>query len=190
MAKENFLDAVANAFSEAKAWKASTLALGIVSGLLTMGLLYKASDQNVILIPHNVAANEGRMVVDPNKPLNSSAEYLQSLAISDLALILNWTPETVTKQYQRFLNRTTEDLYARENIRLLTEAREHEKAVVTQTFVPKDVRLDLANKRVVADGFLIRWTGDKETIRIKATFIVTYQQHRGYLHVSNLELKK
>lgn len=186
----NYLDAVANAFNEAKAWKTATIAMGIVSVVLSFGLLYKSANQPVVLVPHNFAAEKGRVQVDPAKPLDSSAEYLQTIAISDLALILNWTPENVLTQYQRFLNRASDELYARENIRLSAEAQEHKDNGITQSFFPNTVRLDLSNKKVIAEGFLIRWVGDKESIRIKASFILTYKTARGLLYVADLELKK
>ena len=188
---KTYTDTLANAFSEIRAWKLTTIVLACFSAALAITLVYQAQTQSVILVPYGLATSQGQVKVAPGGDFaGSGADYLGQIALGDLSLILDWQPDDVSLQYQRFLNRTTSDLYARENVRLLDEAKTHHAAGESQAFYPETVQVDIKGGRVVVDGYLVRWTGDKEIVRVKQRIIVSYRIQKGFLHVANVELQK
>lgn len=186
--KANYINTIFNAVSEAKAWKSTTLILGCLGLFLAGALVYKSTDQTVILIPHNLATETGRFTINGQKPFQSSPEYIQQIALSDAAVAMNWTPETIDVQYKRLMNRMTEGLYSLENIRLQQQVKEMRSNAVSQSFYVNEVFVNQVTNQVVLNGTVIRWTGDKETIRLKAKLTIEYEIFRGYLHVSKLQL--
>ena len=189
--KKTYLDVVANAFQEAKAWKFTSLTLGLVAGALAFGLIYESRNAPVILVPYNLATEQGPLKIKPNgKAGQTSPDYLIQIGLGDLATVLNWTPENVEIQHQRFLNRMTPELYAEQNVKLLGDAADFKNSSVTESFYPMGSRVDAAHNQVIVDGTLVRWTGEKETLRLKVTYTITYAPHNGYLHVSGLRIQK
>lgn len=185
-----YTDLVANAFSEARAWKFATATLAAVCGMLAFGLIYESRNNPVILIPQNFAAENGVMKIQPGQFADTSVDYLGQVALGDVALILNWRPETVVTQYQRFLNRATNDLYAKEQVRLTAEAAEHKSTATSQSFYPDSARVNPSRSSVEVEGTLIRWMNDKETVRSRIKIVVTYKIYKGYYHVADIELQK
>jgi type IV conjugative transfer system protein TraE len=186
-----YTDAVANAFSEAKAWRAACLVVGLVAGVLAIALAIQSNSTPVTLVPANFAASTGKVTINPKKGFGSvSPDYVSQMALGDLGLVLNWTPQTVRIQYQRFLNRMTPELYAEQNIKLLTQAGEFESNSTTQSFYPDVTKVSVDGNTVVANGTLVRWTGEKESIRVKATYTITYAKSEGYAHVASLKIQQ
>lgn len=183
-----YTDILANAFSEARAWKMTTLAVSCLCALLAFTLVWQARNTPTVLVPANFAELNGKVSVHPADFAGTSPDYLAQIALGDIALILTWQPANVEMQYQRFLNRTTSELYSRENVRLLADARDLRSAGTSQAFYPEAVQVDLKGNRVVVDGFLVRWEGSKESVRNKTRVIVTYRNQKGFPHVANLEL--
>jgi len=188
--KARYTDILVNAFSEVRAWKATTLCVTGLCAMLALALIWQTQNTPTILIPAGFAETTGKVSVHPKDFRNTSPDYLAQTALGDLALILTWHPDNVVMQYQRFLNRTTSALYADQNVSLLAEAEKHRQTGVSQSFYPEEVKVDLKAARVVVDGFLVRWEGSKEVLRRKSRFSVTYVNHKGFLHVANLELVK
>lgn len=187
--RKSYIDAVLNSISEAKAWRASTIVLGALCTVLAIGHIYRSANQTVVLIPNNLATETGRFVINGSKPFESSVEYIQQIALSDASLAMNWTPDTIAIQYQRLLNRMTESLYRAENVRLTQQAMENKQNAVTQSFYPSNVYVNPETKSVDIKGLLIRYSGDKETVRLESKLTITYETYRGYLHVSALKLQ-
>lgn len=189
--KKNYLDVVANAFQEAKAWKFASLVLSLVCGGLAFGLVYESRNAPVVLVPYNFASDKGTITVKPNGVAGeTSPEYLAQTALGDLSTVLNWTPEDVEIQHQRFLNRMTPELYAEQNVKLMQEATDFKTNTTTESFYPVGTRVDGPHNQVIVDGTLVRWTGEKETLRLKVTYTITYAPYKGYLHVAGLQIKK
>lgn len=185
-----YTDILANAFSEARAWKLTTVALAGLCVVLVLGLIAQARNTPAILVPYQFATNQGPMKVSQTGDFaSSSPEYLSQVALGDLALILNWQPDDVALQYSRFLNRTTSDLYAKENVNLLGEAKQHRANGESQSFFPETAQVDPKHNQVIVDGFLVRWTGDKEVLRTKQRFTVSYQTQKGSLYVASVDRK-
>ena len=186
-----YSDAVANAFSEAKAWRAATVLLGLVVGVLAIALVIQSRATPLTLVPASFATSQGNITIEPTKDYSeSSPDYLAQIALGDLALVLNWTPDNVEVQHQRFMNRMTPELYAEQNVAMMTQAAEFKANSTTQSFYPTDTRVSSKGSQVVVDGTLVRWTGEKESIRVKVTYTLTYAKSRGYAHVSSLKIQK
>jgi type IV conjugative transfer system protein TraE len=186
----SYLDTLSNAFSAVKAWRAATFALAGVMAILAYALVYQARNTPVLVVPHNFAAETGRMQVAVNGELRgTSVEYMANLALSDLGLILNFTPDNVISQHQRFLNRVTEDLYGTQREPLLAQADEYKRRAMTQSFFPEDVKVSSKADKVEITGTQIRWLGGKELLRNRVTYVVSYKIYKGFAHVADLRQK-
>lgn len=186
-----YTDAVANAFSEAKAWRAASVLLGLVVGILAIALVMQSRAAPLTLVPMNFATSTGNLKIQPTKDYSeSSPDYLAQISLGDLGLVLNWTPENVVVQHQRFLNRMTPELYADENVRLMAQADEFKSSSTTQSFYPTTTKVSTSGSVVVVDGTLVRWTGEKESVRAKVIYTITYAKSGGYAHVASLKIQK
>jgi len=191
MSSYKYTDAVANAFSEAKAWRAASVLLGLVVGILAIALVMQSRATPLTLVPANFASSSGPITVQPTKDFSeSSPDYLAQIALGDLALVLNWTPENVEVQHQRFLNRMTPELYAEQNVAMMTQAVEFKRNSTTQSFYPSITKVSSTGSQVVVQGTLVRWTGEKESIRVKVVYTINYAKSRGYAHVASLKIQK
>ena len=187
--KKNYLDSVANAHDEVKAWKLASLTLGAVCAALTIGIVIQARNAPVILVPPNFAQADGPEKVKPNGNFaKESPDFLVTTALGDLATILNWTPEDADIQTRRFLNRMTPDLYAEQNAKLLGAAAQYKTDATTQSFYPTNSKVS-SDGNVEISGTLVRWTGEKEVFRTPVTYTISYTTYKGYLHVSALRIK-
>lgn len=185
-----YLDAIANAFSAAKAWRTASFLLGGVALFLAYMLVYQARNTPVVLVPFELASSNAKMTVPTNGELRgTSFEYMANTALSDLHLILDFTPDNVISQTTRFLNRATEDLYGQQSEVLLAQAAEYKKSAMTQSFHPDNVRVSSDSTKVEVSGTQIRWIGGKETMRTPITYVLTYRVYKGYLHVADLRPK-
>ena len=59
MKSPNYLESVATAFSEAKAWRAATFVLGLVCVILAYQLVAQVRNRPVVLVPYNAASRAG-----------------------------------------------------------------------------------------------------------------------------------
>jgi type IV conjugative transfer system protein TraE len=188
MSKKPYTDLIANAFQTVRAWQAATLVVGAVAVSLAFGLVYVARNTPTILVPYDFATNNQRMKVSTNGEIRgTSSEYMVNTAVGDIALITNFTPDTVVTQYERFLNRMTDSLYASQQTTLRVEAKKLRADATTQAFFPNEkTRILPGGDRVEVSGTLIRWIGDREILRQSMTYIVTYTVFRGFFHVADI----
>ena len=185
-----YLDVVANAFSTAQAWRLSAMVLAGVVAFLSYALVYQARNTPVILVPYDLAVSNKTMQVSTNGELRgTSYEYMANTGLSDLTLILDFMPDNVISQHQRFLNRVTEELYGQQRENLLAQADEFKRKAITQSFYPSGIKVSGDSTKVEISGTQIRWMGGKETLRTNVVYILTYQVFKGYLHVSDLRQK-
>ena len=124
-------------------------------------------------------------------PLNgeirgTSSEYVANMALSDLSLVLNFTPDNVMTQHQRFLNRVTEDLYASSQVTMMAQAKENKSQAVTQSFFPSDVNISPDGAKAEVSGTQLRWLAGKEILRSTVKYAITYKVYKGYMHVADL----
>lgn len=190
MSDPKFIDLSSNAFKAVQAWKFAAFALAVSTGMLAVALVYQARNLPVVLVPHDLASSTSRMTVPLNGELRgTSFEYLANTALSDLSLILNFTPDNVLTQHQRFMNRLTESLYGQQREELLAQAAIFKSRAVTQSFYPTDVKVSSDFKKVEVTGTQLRWVGGKESVRSTVTYYVTYSMFKGFLHVTDLRQK-
>lgn len=187
MSDQKYIQLTSNAFKAVQAWKFATFVLAGVCVLLVFSLIYQARNAPVVLVPHDLAASSARVTVPLNGELRgTSHEYLSNVALSDLSLILNFTPDNVISQHQRFMNRLTEDLYGNTREKLLADAQTFKSRAVTQSFYPTNVKVSSDFRRVEVTGTQLRWVGGKESVRSTVVYTVTYSMFKGFLHVSDL----
>lgn len=188
----NYADSLGRAFSESRAWRYATFTLSVVCVILAFGLVYSGLHAPSWLVPQGFAMSNQKVLLKPGTvvaPENS--DYMSFVALGDLGLILNWTPETIADQYGRFLNRVTPSLYASQNIQMLQEAKEFSKSNTIQSFYPAEkVRLDPITKTIKVSGFLVRWAGEKQILRQNVVYEIKYVEERGMLYVDDLKIVK
>jgi hypothetical protein len=182
-----YLDVVSNAFKTASAWRSAFYITGAIAVALAFALVSAAKNTPVILVPQNFAMESGNMKVTTNGEIKgTNSQYLADVALGDLAMILDFTPDTVVTQYQRFMNRLTSSLYGSEKDTLLGQADELKKKGITQSFFPSDVRVTPDGKMVYVKGTQIRYVAGKEMQRAEVRYRVTYTFYKGYLHITDL----
>ena len=182
-----YLEVVANAFQAVRAWKLATFTLAGLVVILTFALIHSARNASVILVPFELATSGKEMRIPLNGEIRgTSSEYVANMALSDLSLILNFTPDSVLTQHQRFLNRVTEDLYATSQGEMIAQAKDFKAQNVTQSFFPSDVTVSPDGSTAKVTGTQLRSMAGKEVMRSTLTYIVTYKVFKGYMHVADL----
>lgn len=185
-----YLDVVANAFSAMQAWRTASFLMAGVIAFLVFSLVYQARNTPVVLVPYDLASSSKQVKVATNGEIRgTSFEYMANAGLSDLSLILNFTPDNVVSQHQRFLNRVTEDLYGEQREQLLAQADEYKRRSLTQSFFPESIKVSGDSTKVEVSGSQIRWMGGKETLRSRVTYVLSYKVFKGYMHVSDLRQK-
>lgn len=185
--KAPYLDVLANAFKTVNAWRNATFFLGAVVVILAYALVYSARNTPVVLVPYDLATSSERVTVTTNGEIRgTSNEYVANVALGDLSLILNYTPENVVTQHKRFLNRLTEDLYAEQKENLLGLADDLKRKDITQSFFPSEVKVSPEGNKVVVSGTQVRFLAGKELQRVKLTYVIAYKVYKGFMHVADL----
>lgn len=188
MAKMIYTDLVYNLAQAVKAWKVVTGILAALTVCSLYGMVFLATHQTVVLVPQNIAAAKGSVKVSTASGWSDA--YLGFIAEADLATVLNWTPDDVTLQYTRFLNRVTPDFYALQQVSLLADAVDHAKASEIQSFYPLSAKL-VAADTITIHGTLSRWVGDKQVFHQPVEYTLTYVAGSGGLpYVSSLTTTK
>lgn len=186
-----YLDVMANAFKAKEAWRMATFIVSGIAVMLAFGLVNQSRNTPVVLVPMEVATAKGPMEVTTNGVINgTSQEYAANIALGDLSLILNFTPETVQTQYKRFLNRLTDSLYGSQKEALLGQADQLRRDGITQSFFPVEVNVNTASDRVEITGTQLRYRAGTELQRDRITYSISYKVYKGYMHVSDLQQKK
>jgi type IV conjugative transfer system protein TraE len=187
---KQYLDVIANAFQAKQAWKTACLVLAGVVAFLTFSLVYQSRNTPVVLVPFELATAGKRMEVAVNGEIKgTSSEYMANVALGDLGLILNFTPDNVLSQNARFMNRLTESLYGQQRESLIVSAEDNKRRSVTQSFFVSNVSVRADGKQVEVTGVQLRWLGGKETLRNSVTYVLSYSVSKGYPHVSDLRKK-
>jgi hypothetical protein len=189
--RNTYIDVASNAFGAMTSWRRAFFAVTALCAVLAFALVYQASKVHLVLLPQDTASLTGvkKLDVTALDYATSNPEYLASVAMGDLAILLNWIPESVVLQHQRFLNRLAPALYGEQNVQLLADAEGFRIDAVSQSFFPSETKVAGTNKVRVA-GFLVRWVGEKETLRQRVAYVVTYSKFQGFLHVSALNIEK
>ena len=175
---------ILNAHTAVTAWKSAFLIAASVAAVSIWALVWMAAHQTVVLIPHSVASSTGPVKVNANTA-NQSIAYLGQLAISDLNLLLTWTPDTVGVQYSRALNRMDTRLFAAKQAELIKNAEQYRLQNFTSVFFPGPVELQSEGK-VRVTGLVTRNVGEKQVSRDMVTYEITYSNHEGGIYVAGI----
>lgn len=182
----NYLSATANANRATQAWRYASFLLGAMAIAFAYLFVTQVRNSPVVLVPFELATSKGNMAVMVNGEMRgTNAEYLANLGLSDLTLILNFTPDNVISQHQRFLNRLTEDLYGQQRETLLAQAEDFRRRAITQAFYTSNIKVSADSTKVEITGTQIRWIGGKDN-RTSVTYVLTYKSFKGFMHVSDL----
>lgn len=185
--QQNYLEVVANAFKTAQAWRSASFLLAALVVVLLYANVSQSRSTSTVLVPYEVALAGQPMKVNTSGEIRgTNHEYIANVAMADLGLILNFTPDNVITQHQRFLNRLTEHLHGEQRENLLAQAEDYKRRSVTQAFFPLEVRVMGDGSRAEVTGTQIRYLGGKETLRNRVTYVISYKVHKGYMHVSDL----
>jgi len=180
-----YLETTLNLSRAVRAWRAATFMLGIALAGMTAAFAYHATHAPSYLVPYNFATSDKKIKVQPGQFVDK--DYLTYIAIADVKLILDWTPDTVGTQYARFLKRTSPELYRLQEVELIKEAKEYGKSAITQTFhVDKTL---VTGNTVELRGRLYRWEGEKQTINASTIYKLTYRENGGIPYVDELKIQ-
>jgi len=185
LSTKNLLSTTSAAFSEVRAWKILALILFILCAYLTQALLSARSSSKVIVMPYAFAtANPEKMDFSLSSNLASIPKnYLAALALSDLSLILNVTPENAQTQTRRFLNRLHTATFGKQKSELLTKADEYKTNAYSQFFspapdTPDNPAIKITTSKdtisVTVRGELVRSQSAREVSRISTAYTVVY----------------
>lgn len=185
-----FLDQAANANKATSAWKFAAFTMAGLSAFLTVALIYQARNAPTVLVPYGFATAVEVSKVTTNGDINgTSVGYISSLAIADLNLILNMTPDDSIVQTKRFLARVTPELFGAQNENLLAIAEEFRRSATTQAFYPLEAKVSRDGTTVEVSGKQVGYVGGKQVSLNVVTYIVKYTVYKGYFHVADLRPK-
>lgn len=176
-----YLNTVYALARSARAWRLAAICMAALVAVMGVQTIMVARSMPVRLVPYDYAINAG--IEEVSELGEVTANYLALIAGADVALLNNWTPETVKTQYRRFLNRCGPELYAAEQVNLLNLAEDQKRGVRVQAFFPRDVTVQEGNI-VLIDGRLKQWAGRQLMNEEAVTFKVVYRFLRGvpYIH--------
>lgn len=181
-----YSDSVQNAFSEVKAWRSATFILGALVALLSIANIYSRMHAPTYLVPYNFATLNKQVMLQPGA---YDPEYVQALAFQDTSLLLTWTADTVTDQYNRFMRRMTSELHASQSVKLMAEADSNTKSGYSQAFYPgKSIKI--SGLEMIIPGELVRWQGPKEIFRQKLTYTIRYRESGQGLLLDDIDFKQ
>lgn len=181
-----YLETLVNLSRERNAWKQITYLLAVVCVLLGASLVWMRADAPAYIVPYELALSGDKVQVMPRGVID--AKYLTYLAEADIQLLTSWTPDTVEIQYQRFLNRTTRELRAQQEIELIKEAKKLTKGIAIQSFyVHKSEVVDKTT--VLLSGNLVRWEGEKLAFKTPTQYRIDYVVRNGYAEVNSVSVE-
>ncbi|WP_018234310.1 TraE/TraK family type IV conjugative transfer system protein [Thioalkalivibrio thiocyanodenitrificans] len=184
--KKRFIDSLVNTSREKNAWVFAAVVLGAVLVVQSFFLMWSSFNTTTTLVPYDFAVSQGP--VEISRASTPDESYLTYIALADVGLLLNYSPENVEQQYGRFLNRASPDLYAARNVELLRESRELRRNDVSQSFRP--TRTSVINKNVVrVVGTLMRWEAEKLIFSERVSYRIEYRSLHGMPYVNNLTLE-
>lgn len=188
---QDYLQTISNAFKTVNAWRSATIAVSVVAAILCYAFVQNTRNTPVVLVTHEMATSQGRMTVTTSGEIRgTSNEYLANVALADLGLVLNFTPDNVLTQHKRFLNRVTESLYSTNGNELLAQAEQLKRDGIVQSFHPSEVKVSEDGTKVYVQGTQIRYRGLGELQRVHLEYVITYKRYKGYLHVSDLSQRQ
>ncbi len=182
---EKHPEGLVRAWKEGRAWRFAAFIFAGFSLILLLAVLYEAQHSPTTLIPYGLAMATGPVKVTPGG--HNNGKYLAYVGQADLSLLLDWTPDTVKDQYDRFMNRMAPSLYAAEQAKLLGAAIVNKKNDITEAFYAKNV--SFSGHKVKITGLLNQWSGSALISSHPAVYSLTYAFTDGTPYVTSLSSK-
>ncbi|MHB1666131.1 TraE/TraK family type IV conjugative transfer system protein [Thiomonas sp.] len=182
MSAANYPEALVKAFREGRAWRFAAFAFAGFALIFAGGLVYVSTHSPTTLVPYGFAMAKGPVTVKAGSAANGA--YLSYVAQADLGLILDWTPDTVKAQYDRFMNRLSPSLYAAEQAKLVAAAKLNKQNDVTEAFYANHIQY--SGDTVQVSGLLKQWAGQTVILSRPVTYTLTYAFTDGTPYVTNL----
>lgn len=188
--KNPFVDPVANSQRAVKAWKTTSLVLAGLCAFLVYSIVDLAKNTPTALVPYGFATSTETAKVAAGSDLSgTSSDYVATLAIADLNLILNFTPDDVDVQVNRFLKRLTPELRGTQEGTLYTMASDAKATGLSQAYYPLETKISKDKTTVEVTGTQIGYSGGKEVSHNVVHYIIKYKTYKGYFHVADLRPK-
>lgn len=167
-----FLSALRNEARDKRAWFAITTFLSAINIFLIFELVSVSGRVNNVLIPSGLI--RGRVPVQMTAAKNAhNAQYLTTLAISDMSLLADWTPNTVKYQMARFIARLAPTyLGSQETVLLHAATRDSGKSFSQTFFVDGTVA---RGNTVSLTGELERWKHGAPQSSADMKWVLRYQ---------------
>ncbi|WP_197513419.1 TraE/TraK family type IV conjugative transfer system protein [Acidihalobacter aeolianus] len=182
-----FLSALRNEAKDKRAW----FTIAVFLGLINLYQLHMISDLsgrvNNVLIPFGLV--RGHVPVKMTADVNiQNAQYLTTLALSDMSLLTTWTPSTVKFQMARFIARLSPDYQGGQETVLLHQAKRDENKAFSQTFFVNGT--SVRGNSVTLSGILERWQKGAPESSASMQWTFTYQWVDGIPYISNVSEKE
>lgn len=178
-------DVITNLRERKEGWKYAAVVLGIVSVILAFSLVESTGRVDNILLPYHISAQGTSMPYNVNN-LTESQRYLGVLARSDIALLTIWDPNTVTQQFEYFLNRCTPEAYQYWNLKLPKYANEMKNDDITENFFFQGEKF-VPPYSVDVEGLLVRHMGTQLLFKRPVQYIVSYAPNNGIFSIANVK---
>lgn len=180
--KPKYVHTAANLHETGQGWRAATYVVTVVA----LGLLFLVAKlegaETVVLVPAGFSSHAmGRVAVQ-----RRTGTYLGLLARSDVASLLDWTPQTVGSQFSAFLGRCTPALYARLNPQMLADAKSYQSYNLSEVFYIRKVAFS-APSTINITGWLDRYSGSRLVMHALLTYRLAYN---SAFSVKKLEVVK
>lgn len=166
-----------------RAWMFAAIGFALLAGYLAHELSTVSGRVNSILLPYNVATSRGPIsVTNANNARNAS--YLTMIALSDVSVLTNWTPDTVKSQTARLVARLAPAYRAHQEHGLLAQAEKNTAKQITQTFYVTGTTVKGSTVSVI--GTLERWKKGQPQTSANLTWKIRYQYVSGVPMITSL----
>lgn len=174
-----YLNTLRNQILVARGWMFATVVFALIAAWLAIQLGAATANMPTRLVPYNFDTLDGP--VEVTNEARSSEKYLTRLALADLQLYTDWTPQTVEDQFGRFQNRMAPSLYAKKGSALASRAEELADAEGSQSLFVEDA--SASDGKVRIDGVLHEWQGQErvEDKRVRYELRYTFSGGTPYL---------
>ncbi|MBD3821236.1 MAG: hypothetical protein IE914_03085 [Thiotrichales bacterium] len=137
---------------------------------LTFALITKNSETKIVLQPTGSQYKES-FVSDTT----ASKDYLISLSEDVIQMRFNFSPETVEKNFDRILTMVAPSDFGIMQKFVAKELERVKKNNISSVFYPKEYQIDIENKKVVATGRLINFSGERKVLDEKRSYRIDYK---------------
>lgn len=171
--KNIFLNKSRNLARKASEWKQIAYFEALVIMGLIFFLIYQSSTVPVRLVPQ---MNPNQVFL--TKEGTSVGEYLRIISEADMGSYLDYTPDTIERQWNNLIGRLASNSYGKIRQNLKEGIEQQIVDGVSQTFTQKGVAVAYG-KKVFVMGRLVRRVGSEEIANDMAYYVTEYTYKSG-----------